>query len=55
LSHHVAQLGALTEEHQTATDAEISALLDSVRSLLMPSEGMKESAGNYDALQRMPN
>jgi hypothetical protein len=40
LSHHVAQLGALTEGHQTATDTEISALLDSVRSLLMPSEGM---------------
>ncbi|HJU05877.1 MAG TPA: DUF5069 domain-containing protein [Nitrospiraceae bacterium] len=55
LSHYVAQLDELTGRHRTASDAELDALLDSVRSLLTPTEGGEGFGGHYyDALQRVP-
>ena len=39
LSHYVAGLDEHIERHRTEIDAGIPALLDSVRSLLTPSEG----------------
>lgn len=56
LSHSITKLDELAEEDRTASGAEITELLTSLRSLLTPSEA-GEGFGRhyYDALQRNPD
>ena len=56
LSHMMARLDELDEEDEVSTRAEITALIESVRTLLMPSEeGDGFGRHYYDALQREPD
>lgn len=56
LSHAITRLDELTEEGQTAFDADLIDLLDSVRRLLTPTEtGEGFGRHYYDALQRVPD
>jgi len=56
LSHMMARLDELAEEDQVSANAEITALIESVRTLLSPSEeGDGFGRHYYDALQREPD
>lgn len=56
LSHMIARLDELAEEAEVSTGTEITTLIESVRSLLMPSEeGDGFGRHYYDALQREPD
>ncbi len=55
LSHHITRLDELTEQDPTASGADLIDLLDSMRSLLTPTEtGEGFGRHYYDALQRVP-
>ncbi|MFY4727434.1 hypothetical protein ACOSYY_00050 [Nitrospira sp. BLG_2] len=56
LSHSITKLDELAEEDRTASGAQITELLASLRSLLTPSEAGEGFGRNYyDALQRNPD
>lgn len=55
LSYSITRLDELTETNRTLSSAELTDLLDSIRSLLTPAEEGEGFARHYyDALQRVP-